>query len=141
VQADVAAVQANVAAVQVNVAAVQVNVAAVQADVAAVQANVAAVQANVAAVQANVAAVHAEIKETAEQLRSEFQHGFDDLKETMRDGQTELLRAFYSFAQSTDAKLKDSEVGDFMLRQRLTAVEFRLTEIERRIHLPPEQTQ
>ena len=34
------------------------------------------------------------------QLRSEFPHGFDDLKETMRDGQTELLRAFYNYAQS-----------------------------------------
>ena len=35
-----------------------------------------------------------------EQLRSEFQHGFDDLNEAFRDGQTELLRAFYSFAQN-----------------------------------------
>ena len=42
------------------------------------------------------------LEETASQLRSEFQHGFDDLKETMRDGQTELLRAFYSFATSAD---------------------------------------
>jgi hypothetical protein len=40
------------------------------------------------------------------QLRSEFQHGFDDLKETLRDVQTELLKAFYAFAQSTDAKLR-----------------------------------
>jgi hypothetical protein len=80
-------------------------------------------------------------KQDLEQLRSEFQHGFDDLKESLRDVQTELLRAFYSFAQSTDAKLKDSEIADFMLRQRLTAVESRVTEIEKRINLPPQQTQ
>jgi len=38
-------------------------------------------------------------------------------------------------------KLKDSEVADFMLRQRLSAVESRVTEIEKRINLPPQQTQ
>jgi hypothetical protein len=78
-----------------------------------------------------------ELKQDIEQLRSESNHAFDDLKETMRDGQTELLRAFYSFAQSTDAKLKDTEISDMMLRERLTAVEMRLTEIEKRMHLPP----
>lgn len=45
-------------------------------------------------------ATKADLREVAEQLRSEFQHGFDELKETMRDGQTELLRAFYSYTQS-----------------------------------------
>jgi hypothetical protein len=34
------------------------------------------------------------------QLRSEFQHGFDELKKTMRDGHTERLRAFYNYAQT-----------------------------------------
>ena len=85
--------------------------------------------------------LRSEIRQTAEQLRSEFQHGFDDVKETLRDVQTELLKAFYSFAQSTDAKLKETEIADIMLRQRLTAVEFRVTEIEKRINLPPQQTQ
>ncbi|HMD70902.1 MAG TPA: hypothetical protein VKF41_06135 [Bryobacteraceae bacterium] len=40
------------------------------------------------------------LKQDMEQLRSEFHHGFDDLKEAMRDGQTEILKAFYSFAES-----------------------------------------
>jgi len=77
-------------------------------------------------------------KADLDQLRSEFQHSFDDLKETMRDGQTELLKAIYSFAQSADVKLKEGEIADIMLRQRLTAVEFRVTEIEKRINLPPQ---
>jgi hypothetical protein len=46
-------------------------------------------------------ATKADLTQLGDQLRSEFQHGFDDLKETLRDVQTELLRAFYSFAQST----------------------------------------
>ncbi len=76
-----------------------------------------------------------------EQLRSEFQHGFDDLKETLRDVQTELLKAFYSFAQSTETKLKESELADFMLRQRLTAVEARLLEVEKRLNFPNQPPQ
>ena len=86
-------------------------------------------------------ATKADMTRLGEQLRSEFQHGFDDLKETMRDMQTEMLKAFYGFAQSTDAKLKETEIADITLRQRLTAVESRLTEVEKLIHLPPQQTQ
>jgi len=37
-------------------------------------------------------------KQDIEQLRSEFGHGFDDLKETMRDVQTEILKAFNGYA-------------------------------------------
>jgi hypothetical protein len=40
-------------------------------------------------------------KSDVEQIRSEFHRGFDDLKETMRDIQTELLKAFYNFADSS----------------------------------------
>ena len=42
------------------------------------------------ATKADVAAVN----ERIDILRSEFQHFFDELKETMRDSQTELLKAF-----------------------------------------------
>ena len=35
-----------------------------------------------------------QLRSETEQLRSEFHHGYDDLKETMRDVQTEILRAF-----------------------------------------------
>jgi len=55
----------------------------------------------------------------------------------MRDVQTELLRAFYSYAQSADTKLKEGEIADFTIRQRVTTVESRLTEIEKRLNLPP----
>ncbi len=86
-------------------------------------------------------ATKADLAHVAEQFRSEFHHGFDELKETMRNGQTELLRAFYSFAQSADAKLKESEIADMLLRQRLTAVEMRLLEVEKRLNLPGQPQQ
>jgi hypothetical protein len=61
------------------------------------------------------------------------------LTEVIRDNQTEVLKAFYSFAQTADAKFKDGENSDLGLRQRLSAVETRLTEIERRLMSPPTQ--
>jgi len=34
------------------------------------------------------------------QLRSEMQRQFDELRETMRDVQTEILKAFYGYTQT-----------------------------------------
>lgn len=85
--------------------------------------------------------LRSEVTQLGEQLRSESQHQYDDLKETMRDGQTELLKAFYSFAKSTELKLKETEIDDMMLRERLSAVEMRLLEVERRLNLPGQPQQ
>jgi len=49
------------------------------------------------------------LKENVAMLRSEFQHGFDDLKETLRDTQTELLKAFYSFTTTNQQRLTQVE--------------------------------
>ena len=77
-----------------------------------------------------------QLRSDLEQQRSEFHHEFDDLKETIRDSQTELLKAFYGYTQTTDAKLKEAEASDIGLRQRLTAVEERLLEVEKRLNFP-----
>jgi hypothetical protein len=77
-----------------------------------------------------------QLRTDLEQQRSEFHHGFDDLKESMRDVQTEILRAFYGYTQTTDVKLKEAEASDIGLRQRLTAVEERLLEVEKRLNFP-----
>ena len=76
-----------------------------------------------------------------EELRAEIRNDMTELRagltEQMRDMQTEMLRAFYSYAQRADAKLKEGEIADFTIRQRVTVVESRLTEIEKRLNLPP----
>lgn len=81
--------------------------------------------------------LRSEFHESAEQLRSEFQHGFAELKETMRDGQTELLRAFYSYTQSNDERLAAVEQDAVPVRKRLAILESRMTEVEKRLNLPP----
>jgi hypothetical protein len=60
-----------------------------------------------------------------------------DILEAMRDIQTELLKAFYTYAQSTDLKLKETEIADFTARQRIPAVESRVTDLEKRFNMPP----
>ena len=42
----------------------------------------------------------AEVKQDLAMLRAEVRHQYDDLKETLRDGETKLLKAFYTFAES-----------------------------------------
>jgi uncharacterized protein YicC (UPF0701 family) len=85
----------------------------------------------------NAPATKGDLQGGVEQLRSEMNHQYDDLKETLRDVQTEILRAFYGYTQTTDAKLKEGEQSDIALRQRLTAVESRILEVEKRLNMPP----
>ena len=83
--------------------------------------NAPATKADITAVNQRIDMLRADVNERIDMLRSETQHSFDELKETMRDAQTELLKAFYNYAQSADAKLKEGEVADFLIRGRLTA--------------------
>jgi hypothetical protein len=48
----------------------------------------------------NAPATKNDLQGAVQQLRSEMQHQYDDLKETLRDSETKLLQAFYSFAES-----------------------------------------
>ena len=79
--------------------------------------------------------------ERHEMLRTEMGHSFHDLKEDFRDAQTELLKAFYNYAQSADLKLQDGAASDASLRERLSVVERRLTELERKVSFPDHPTQ
>src|SRR5215813_9331031 len=59
-----------------------------------------------------------------------------DVLEAMRDIQTELLKAFYNFARSNEARLTEAERESAAVKERLAIVESRLTELERRIAFP-----
>ena len=50
-------------------------------------------------------------------MRSEFQHGFDDLKEALRDSQPELLLGILRIYEAADAKFKDRENADIIMRR------------------------
>jgi chromosome segregation ATPase len=81
--------------------------------------------------------VKTELDEKIDMLRSELHHSFDELSERLRDGQTELLKAFYGFAQSNRERLGSTDNETASLKTRLAILESRLEEVERRLNLPP----
>ena len=76
-------------------------------------------------------------KQDVAMLRSEMQHRHDNFVETMRDVQTELLKAFYNFGQSNIKRIAEIEGNEYALRSRVGIIEDRLMEVERRLNIPP----
>ncbi len=61
----------------------------------------------------------------------------DELVEAFRDSQTEILTAFYGFSQTIQDRFKENDQTEASLKRRLTTIESRLLEIEKRLNLPP----
>ena len=87
--------------------------------------------------QTSMQELEARMKERDEMQRSEAQHRFDAVMEAFRDSQTELLKAFYSYAQGNDERAASTEAEASSLKKRLALVESRVTELERRLITPP----
>jgi hypothetical protein len=60
----------------------------------------------------------------------------DRVIETMRDIQTELLKAFYSFTASNQQRLAQVEGNEGAVVARLGTLEARVTDLERKINFP-----
>lgn len=58
------------------------------------------------------------------------------LTETMREIKSEMLRAFYSFAESNLKRLAEIETEGEALKSRLATLEERLLQVERRVNFP-----
>jgi len=61
----------------------------------------------------------------------------DELLEAIHDSQTEMLRAFYGFTQTIQARFTEHDQADAAIKQRLSVVESRVLEIEKRLNIPP----
>ena len=76
-------------------------------------------------------------KGDVQDLRTELKAMEDRLVEASRDGQTELLKAFYNYAQTNDERAASTEAESASLKKRLAIAESRITDIERRLNWPP----
>ncbi|MDR3699622.1 MAG: hypothetical protein P4L56_08315 [Candidatus Sulfopaludibacter sp.] len=76
------------------------------------------------------------LDEKIEMLRNEVHHGYDDLKDVLRDNETKLLQAFYGFAQSNQERLTQQERDAAALKERLAIFERRLMDLERKVNFP-----
>jgi ribosomal protein L16 Arg81 hydroxylase len=90
-----------------------------------------------AALTADLATLETRLNERHEILRSEMQHMHDALVERIADGETRLLQAFYTFAQSNQHRFTQVEGDTNALGARVATLETRLLEVEKRLNLPP----
>ena len=56
--------------------------------------------------------------------------------EVLRDNETHLLKAFYGFTESVQARFKAAEDDDANLKKRLGVIEERLLEVEKKLNFP-----
>ena len=79
----------------------------------------------------------AELSEALADFRGELKVELDsiaaDLREFIRDNQTELLRAFYGFTEATRLRIQNPEQNRGTTDSRLDNVEHRLDMLEKRI--------
>ena len=85
----------------------------------------------------NAPATKGDVQDVKLELRAEMKAMGDRLVEAYRTGQTELLKAFYHFTQSSDERVASTEAEAASLKKRLAIVESRITDIERRLNWPP----
>ncbi|HXS98281.1 MAG TPA: hypothetical protein VN736_26970 [Candidatus Limnocylindrales bacterium] len=79
----------------------------------------------------------AEFDRNAPSTKGDLQDLKDELIEAIRDNQTEVLKAFYNFAESNNKRLAQNEVNETALRSRVDTLERRLLEVEKRLNIPP----
>ena len=79
----------------------------------------------------------ARLDEKIEQLRSEMNHGYRDLSERITDSETRVLKAFYSYAESNQKRIDQNDSNDAATVRRVTALEGRMLEVEKRLNIPP----
>ena len=65
----------------------------------------------------------------------------DEIVDVIRDSETKLLNAFDGYAKSNDKRVLETEANEAVLRSRVATLETRITEIEQRLNMPPQQTQ
>jgi hypothetical protein len=59
------------------------------------------------------------------------------LTEVIRDAQTETLRAFYGFVETVQTRFKAQDDTEAGLKKRLTVLEERVLEVEKKLLMPP----
>ena len=74
-----------------------------------------------------------------QQLRGEMSHQYNDLVERISDTETKLLQAFYTYAESNQKRMTAIEMESAGLKSRVSTIEERLTEVEKRLNMPPQQ--
>jgi chromosome segregation ATPase len=71
-------------------------------------------------------------------LEEQIRQVQESMVEAMHDMETRLLKAFYTFAESTQQRLAQVEGNTNAVISRLATIESRVTEVEKRLNMPPQ---
>ena len=66
-------------------------------------------------------------------------HSYNALVDRIAECETKLLQAFYTYAESNQKRVAAIETESAGLKSRLSTIEERLTEVEKRLNMPPHQ--
>ena len=76
-------------------------------------------------------------KRDIEQLRSDQHHIHEDLVERINDSETRVLQAIYAYADAANKRLAQEESATAAVNGRLSNLEGRVMELEKRLNMPP----
>jgi len=104
--------------------------------------NAPATKGDVADLSGKIELVRADLREKIDVLRTDVNHGYNNIVERIADSQTELRKAFYGYAQSNNKRVAELEGNEGAFRSRLATIEDRILEVERReverrLNIPP----
>ena len=85
----------------------------------------------------NAPATKGDLEDLELRLKGDMSGLESRITENMRDMQTELLKAFYGFTESVQSRFKAQDDTEAGLKNRLTVLEGRLLEVEKRLNMPP----
>jgi uncharacterized protein YceH (UPF0502 family) len=108
------------------------------ASVADLNASVADLNVSVAGLKTSVADLDASVsglKGSVADLRSDLRSQKDELLDSMRQIETNLLTEFHRYAKGQNARVHNVELGEYDLKLRLSVLEDRVLSLETR--LPP----
>jgi|SRR5690348_2561089 hypothetical protein len=89
----------------------------------------------------NEPATKQDIFDFSGEMRAEMKGMEDRLVEAFRDAQTELLKAFYRFAESNRQRVTQLEGNQAALITGIGVLEDRMLELERKVNFPSHSTQ
>ena len=89
------------------------------------------------ATKGDIQDLRAEFLAEIDGLRAESKSMEDRLVEAFRDGQTEMLKAFYNYTQTSGERIASTESETVSVKKRLAILESRIQEVERRLNTPP----
>jgi DNA anti-recombination protein RmuC len=77
------------------------------------------------------------MRELEERVTGSMRELEERLTESMRDIHTEMLKGFYGFTQTVQARFQEQDQTEISLKRRISTIEDRILEIEKRLNFPP----